>query len=138
VGSSQITTFVTMRSTFKKQERLKKSKLIDQLFADGKSLTAFPIKLIYLEIDHDSRYKIQAGVSASKRNFKRAVDRIKLKRLLREAYRKNKYLIYTSEHTKKHIFMFIYLGKREVDYITIEEKMKEVLQKFLLKNKQIK
>ncbi|MCF6223500.1 MAG: ribonuclease P protein component [Flavobacteriaceae bacterium] len=124
-----------MQQTFKKQEKLKKSKLINQLFAEGKSVTAFPIKLIYLDIDHNSPYKIQAGVSASKRNFKRAVDRIKIKRLLREAYRKNKYLIYESEYTKKHIFMFIYLDKKEVDYITVEEKMKEVLHKFLLKNK---
>ncbi len=127
-----------MQQTFKKQEKLKKSKLINQLFAEGKSVSAFPIKLIYLDIDHNSPYKIQAGVSATKRNFKRAVDRIKIKRLLREAYRKNKYLIYESEYTKKHIFMFIYLDKKEVDYITIEEKMKEVLQKFLLKNIKIK
>ncbi len=127
-----------MQQTFKKQEKLKKSKLINQLFAEGKSVTAFPIKLIYLDIDHNSPYKIQAGVSASKRNFKRAVDRIKIKRLLREAYRKNKYLIYESEYTKKHIFMFIYLDKKEVDYITLEEKMKEVLHKFLLKNIKIK
>ncbi len=120
-----------MQQTFKKQEKLKKSKLIDQLFAEGKAVTAFPIKLIYLQIEHDSPYKIQAGVSASKRNFKKAVDRIRIKRLLREAYRKNKYLIYESEHTKKHIFMFIYLGKKEVDYHIIEEKTQIILQKFL-------
>jgi len=120
-----------MQQTFRKQEKLKKSKLIDQLFAEGKAVTAFPIKLIYLQIEHDSPYKIQAGVSASKRNFKRAVDRIRIKRLLREAYRKNKCLIYESDHTKKHIFMFIYLGKKEVDYHIIEEKMQSVLQKFL-------
>ncbi len=120
-----------MQQTYKKQEKLKKSKLIDQLFAEGKSVTAFPIKLIHLQIEHDSPYKIQAGVSASKRNFKKAVDRIRIKRLLREAYRKNKYSIYESEHTKKHIFMFIYLGKKEVDYHIIEEKMQLVLQKFL-------
>jgi len=120
-----------MQQTFKKQEKLKKSKLIDQLFAKGKAVTAFPIKLIYLQIEHDSPYKIQAGVSASKRNFKKAVDRIRIKRLLREAYRKNKYLIYESEHTKKHIFMFIYLSKKEVDYHIIEEKMQIILQKFL-------
>ncbi len=120
-----------MQQTFKKQEKLKKSKLIDLLFAEGKAVTAFPIKLIYHQIEHDSPYKIQAGVSASKRNFKKAVDRIRIKRLLREAYRKNKYLVYKSEHTKKHIFMFIYLGKKEVDYYIVEEKMQIVLRKFL-------
>ena len=123
-----------MQNTFKKEEKLKKSKLITQLFAEGKSITEFPIKLIYLQVDHNSPYKIQAGVSAAKRKFSKAVDRNKIKRLLREVYRKNKYLIYQSEHTKKHLFMFIYQGKKEIDYKIVEEKMISVLQKFLQKN----
>ena len=77
-----------MQQTFKKQEKLKKSKLIEQLFAQGKSLTIFPIKLIYLEINHNSPYKIQAGVTVSKRNFRKAVDRNRIKRLLREVTEK--------------------------------------------------
>lgn len=124
-------TFALMQQTFKKQEKLKKRKLIEQLFNEGKSISAFPVKLIYLELEHNSPYKIQAGVSASKRNFKKAVDRNRIKRLLREVYRKNKYLIYESEHTKKHIFMFIYLGKRELDYHSLEDKMKVLIKKFL-------
>jgi len=124
-----------MQQTFKKQEKLKKSKLIEKLFAQGKSLTEFPIKLISLEIEHESPYKIQAGVTVSKRSFKNAVDRNRIKRLLREVYRKNKYMIYESENTKKHIFMFIYLGKTEFDYHVLEDKMKLLLQKFILKNK---
>ncbi len=124
-----------MQHTFKKQEKLKKSKLIEQLFAQGKSLTVYPVKLIYLEIDHESPYKIQAGVTVSKRNFKKAVDRNRIKRLLREVYRKNKFVIYDSENTKKHIFMFIYLGKKEFDYHVLEDKMKLLLQEFIQKNK---
>ena len=124
-----------MQQTFKKQEKLKKSKLIEQLFTQGKTLTVFPIKLIYLEIDHDSPYKIQAGVTVSKRNFKKAVDRNRIKRLLREVYRKNKFMIYESGNTKKHIFMFIYLGKTEFEYHILEGKMKLLLQNFILKNK---
>ncbi len=120
-----------MQSTFKKEEKLKKKKLIGQLFARGRSLSAFPVKLIYLQTDHDSHYKIQAGVSVSKRNFKKAVDRNRIKRLLREVYRKNKYLIYEFEHTKKHIFMFIYVGKKEETYAVLEEKMKQLINKFL-------
>ncbi len=120
-----------MRSTFKKEEKLKKRKLIGKLFAEGKSLSAFPLRLIYLQIEHDSPYKIQAGVSVSKRNFKRAVDRNRIKRLMREVYRKNKYLLYESEHTKKHIFMFIYTGKKEEDYLMLEKQMKRLINKFL-------
>ena len=120
-----------MQQSYKKEEKLKKRKLIGHLFARGSSVSAFPIKLIYLELEHESPYKIQAGMSVSKRNFKRAVDRNKIKRLLREVYRKNKHLIYQSEHTKKHIFMFIYVGKKELEYSLLEEKMISVLDKFL-------
>ena len=123
-----------MQNTFKREEKLKKSKLITRLFAEGNAISVFPIKLIYLQVDHGSPYKIQAGVSATKRNFNKAVDRNKIKRLLREVYRKNKYLIYQSEHTKIHIFMFIYQGKKEIDYKILEEKMIIILKKFLQKN----
>ena len=123
-----------MQQTFTKQEKLKKSKLISQLFAEGNNVTEFPIKLVYLPVEHVGTHKIQAGVSVPKRNFKKAVDRNRIKRLMREAYRKNKEHIYAEEHTKKHIFMFIYLGKNEIEYKLIEEKMILLLQKFLQKN----
>lgn len=120
-----------MRQTFNKLERLKSKKRIEQLFTEGKSLTAYPLKLVFLELEHDSPAKIQAGVSVSKRNFKRAVDRNRIKRLMREAYRKNRQIIYGSEDTKKQIFMFIYQGKKEPSYQLVEQKMKELLTKFL-------
>jgi ribonuclease P protein component len=125
-----------MRNTFRKEEKLKKKKLIAELFARGKSISVFPLKMVYLEIDHDSDYKIQAGVSVSKRNFKKAVDRNRIKRLMREAYRKNKYSIYNSEDTKKHIIMFIYQGKKEISYQLMEEKMIKLIEKFLVIQKQ--
>ncbi len=124
-----------MQNTFRKEEKLKKKTLIAELFASGKSISVFPLKMIYLDIDHDSTYKVQAGVSVSKRNFKKAVQRNRIKRLMREAYRKNKFLIYNSEDTKKHIFMFIYQGKNEVSYQFMEEKMVLLLERFLLKQK---
>ena len=120
-----------MRQTFNKEERLKSRKLIQQLFAEGKSLNAFPIRLLYLPSDHDSPYRIQAGVTVSKRNFKKAVQRNRIKRKVREAYRKNKEIVYASEDTKKHIFMFIYQGNMELEYGAIEDKMKELLRGFL-------
>ena len=124
-----------MRNTFRNEEKLKKKNLITELFASGKSVSVFPLKMIYLQNDHDSTYKIKAGVSVSKRNFKSAVDRNRIKRLMRESYRKNKYLIYNNEDTKKHILMFIYQGKKEVSYELMEEKMIQLIEKFLLKQK---
>ena len=124
-----------MRNTFRKEEKLKKKNLITELFASGKSTSVFPLKMVYLENDHDSPFKVQAGVSVSKRNFKSAVDRNRIKRLMRESYRKNKYLIYNDDDTKKHILMFIYQAKIEVSYQKMEEKMIDLIQKFLLKQK---
>lgn len=124
-----------MRNTFRNEEKLKKKNLITELFASGKSVSVFPLKMIYLQYDHESPYKIQAGVSVSKRNFKSAVDRNRIKRLMRESYRKNKYLIYNNEDTKKHILMFIYQGKNEVKYELMEEKMIQLIEKFLQKQK---
>ena len=124
-----------MRNTFSKEEKLKKKNLITELFASGKSASVFPLRMIYLENDHDSPFKVQAGVSVSKRNFKSAVDRNRIKRLMRESYRKNKYLIYNDKDTKKHILMLIYQAKSEVSYQEMEEKMIDLIQKFLLKQK---
>ena len=124
-----------MRNTFSREEKLKKKNLITELFASGKSASVFPLKMIYLQNDHDSPYKIQAGVSVSKRNFKSAVDRNRIKRLMRESYRKNKCLIYNNEDTKKHILMFIYQAKNEVSYELMEEKMTQLIEKFLQKQK---
>ena len=120
-----------MRETFGKREKLKRKKLIRQLFAEGKSISVFPIKLVYLQAEHESTSKIQAGVSVSKRHFKKAVARNRIKRLLRESYRRNKHLLYASDDTKKYLFMFIYQANKEMDYVLIEEKMKALINKFL-------
>ena len=122
-----------MRNTFRKEEKLKKKNLITELFTSGKSTSVFPLKMIYLENDHLSPFKIQAGVSVSKRNFKNAVERNRIKRLMRESYRKNKSLIYNDVNTKKHIIMFIYQAKEEVSYDLIDKKMNQVIHKFLKK-----
>ena len=122
-----------MRQTFNKEERLKSRKLIQQLFAEGKSLNAFPIRLLYLPSDHDSPYRIQAGVTVSKRNFKKAVQRNRIKRLLREAYRKNKRILY-DELADKHrsiIFSLIYIGNEEETYPLIEKKIIAALHRLI-------
>jgi len=126
-----------LRHTFKKGEKLKSKKLIEQLFERGKRLKSLPIQLVYLEIDHKTAYLIQAGFSVPKKRFKRAVDRNRIKRLMREAYRLHKYTLpkITDADTKKHVFMFIYIGKHIETYATIETQflklLKEVEQKLI-------
>jgi len=121
-----------MQFTFNKHEKLKSKKLIEQLFIEGKSVSAYPLKLIYLKKEHQGIYPLKAGVSVSKRKFKSAVKRNRIKRLLREAYRKNKHIVYNtvSDH---YIFMFLYTDENEQKYVFIEEKMMNLLEKFLKK-----
>lgn len=123
-----------MRFTFNKQERLKSKKLIEQLFDKGNSLKEFPLRVVYLKAEHPGELPVQASFSVSKRKFKRAVDRNKLKRLMREAYRKNKHLLYENIENK-HILMFTYIDEKGHNYVDIEEKMILLLRKFIQKVK---
>ncbi len=125
-------TFALMQFTFNKQEKLKSKKLIERLFTEGKAVSSYPLKLLYLKVEHTGDYRFQAGVSVSKRKFKSAVDRNRMKRLLREAYRRQKHVIYES-CSDKYIFMFLYVDENEKNYVFIEEKMANLLQKFLKK-----
>jgi len=121
-----------MRYTFKKEEKLKSKKLIEQLFEKGSSLSEFPLRMVYLKVDHMSNYMVQASFSASKRKFKKAVDRNRIKRLMRESYRLNKHILYQNI-VDKHIIMFTYIDEKEHKYVDIEEKMIHLLKKFVKK-----
>ncbi|WP_298546934.1 ribonuclease P protein component [uncultured Aquimarina sp.] len=121
-----------MKATFGTNEKLKSKKEIELLFSEGKSIAKYPVRLIYRKTTLEKEAKIQAGVSVSKRNFKKAVDRNRIKRLLRESYRKNKYLV-SNNTTHQFAFMFLYTGKEMPDYILIESKIKEIIQKFIAK-----
>ena len=123
-----LVTFAVMRFTFKKQEKLKSKKLIQQLFEQGNTLFQFPLQLVYLKIDHTSDYTVQAGFSVPKKKFKRAVDRNRIKRLMREAYRKHKHTLYQN-NKEKYVLMCIYTDEKEHKYVDIEEKMILLLKK---------
>ena len=77
---------------FPKQERIISKKLIEQLFENGHShsLTVFPLRAVYQVVDAKGNCPVQILVSVSKRHFKHAVDRNRIKRQIREAYRLNK------------------------------------------------
>lgn len=121
-----------MKFTLGKDEKLKSRKLIEHLFAEGKRVKSFPLQLIYLQISHDSEFPVKVGFSVPKRVVKLAVDRNRIKRMMREVYRKNKYLI--AENIKEpYIFMLIYTDKAEPKYSDLEEMFKKVCVKFLSK-----
>lgn len=120
---------------FSKEEKLKSRKLIEKMFAEGKTVSKYPLKLIYIQTELKDEIKVQAGVSVSKRNFKRAVDRNKIKRLLREAYRLNKNLIFNTIQFP-YALMFLYIGKEfPKNYDEISKSMIKLLQKFISEEK---
>ena len=119
-----------MRFRFNKEEKLKSKKLIELLFAEGKSISVYPLKLIYAKVDHNGKYPVKTGVSVSKRKVKKATDRNRIKRLMRETYRKHKHLI-CDQLEEKYIFMFLYLDENEHKYVVLEGKMINLLQKFI-------
>lgn len=108
--------------TFTKAERLCSKVLIDKLIEKGNTFQCFPFKMIWLEIQ-EGIAPAQIVISVPKRNFKRAVDRNKLKRRIREAYRKNKTILYEQLNNKKILLMLVYTAKIITDHKEIEEKL---------------
>lgn len=118
-----------MDSTYSKKERLKSKKLIEQMFKEGRSVSVYPLRLVYLKTTFTDNVILKAGVSVSKRHFKNAVDRNKIKRLLREAYRLNKPL-YFNNFSTHCAFMILYIGSEKPTFKQIDIKMKLLLDKF--------
>ena len=119
-----------MPATYSKKEKLKSKKLIGQLFAEGKSVSAFPLRLVFLPTIFDDNVKAKTGVSVSKRHFKRAVDRNRIKRLMREVYRLNK-VNYFNNITTQYAFMILYIGKDIPTLTQVETRMNALFEKFL-------
>ncbi|WP_339710778.1 ribonuclease P protein component [uncultured Kriegella sp.] len=113
-------------------EKLKSKKLIEQLFLEGKSVSSYPLKLIFLQTELPENVKIQSSVAVPKKKFKSAVKRNRIKRLLREAYRLNKHLVFNNSDPS-FAFLFLYLGKEMPEYNDVEKNMQTILQKFLKK-----
>ena len=119
-----------MNFKYSKKDKLKSKKLIEQLFTEGKAVTAYPLRLIYLKTDFDDGSTLKTGVSVSKRLHKTAVARNRIKRLLREAYRLNKPLYFNNSSTS-YAFMILYLSKDGTTFDKINNSTKLLLQKFL-------
>ncbi len=119
-----------MDFTYPKNEKLKSRKTIDLLFSKGKSVSKYPLRLVYTVCD-DQTEKLQFGVSVSKKHFKHAVDRNYFKRVLRECYRLNKHIIHDNLD-KHYAIMFFYQTKERLSYQEIEEKTIQLFQKWVV------
>jgi len=126
---------VRKQFTLGKEERLKSRKQIEHLFGKGKSIVVSPFRVYYLINKmlnaQRSMFNVQFGVGVSNRNFKRAVDRNRIKRLTREAWRLQKNELSEKIKTTEkqlHVF-FIYTGKELPDFATVKDKVGVVLKK---------
>jgi ribonuclease P protein component len=83
-----------MPNTFSKEERLYKKKEIEQVFDQSKSFLSYPLRFSYrlIEPDINTPFSFKVLVMASKKRYKTAVERNRIKRLCREAFRLNKYV----------------------------------------------
>lgn len=137
-----------MNFTFKKTERLCSKKTIEALFAGGhKSVSVYPIRAVFMPVPNRNEYKdentllapvnkTQILISVSKRHFKHAVDRNRVKRQLREAYRLNKHLLLDTLPEGQHMAIaFIWLSDELFKSDTIQTKVKKLLLRIAEENK---
>ena len=114
---------------FPKQERLSSRKQIEELFKKGESFTLYPIKTVYLKKPQAANNSHQVLVTVPKRNFKKAVERNKLKRRIKEAYRLNKQQLDSQSREFYLVIGYIYVGRKIADYQLIADKLKQSLER---------
>ena len=119
--------------SLKKAERLNSKKIIDKLFAEGDSILQYPLKMVFLKTKLPIECPAQTAFTVSKKNFKRAVKRNRIKRVLREAYRINKHIIYDEFKEEQLAVFIIFIGKELPEYNTIETATRKGLNKIIKK-----
>jgi len=119
--------------TFRDTERLKKKKLIDQLFANGMSFYSHPFKVIWLISETEQPSRAQVLISVSRRVMKRAVDRNRVKRQVRELYRHEKEVIYDflAEQHRYALIGIIFTGNELLPFPTAKEKINQVMVRLM-------
>ncbi len=118
--------------TFQKKDKLKSRKQTQFLFAKGQSMNSFPIKLIYT-LESNEPGSVQTGVGAPSRTFRKAVDRNRVKRLLREGYRleRPEFIASSVDALNKlrvNLF-FLYTDATVISQKEIQEKIKQLLSR---------
>lgn len=119
-------------STFGKEEKLCSQKLIGDIFLSGKSFLCYPLKVVWKRVDDlPCEVPVQIAFSVPKRNFKRAHDRNRIKRLMRESYRlqKSAILLWIENEKTKYALMVVYIGKDMSQYSTINSAIAKCLMR---------
>jgi ribonuclease P protein component len=121
-----------IRYTLSRNEKLKGRKAIEQLFSAGKAFTISPFRVVYFIPEETEGEILQAGFTVSTKYFKKAVDRNRVKRLLREAYRLQKHILIDDlTRTDKRLrFFIIYTGNELPEYNMVYERVTSILNRF--------
>ena len=120
-----------MRQTFTKDERLRKKILITKLFQEGSSFFIYPFRVSWLPSIVPGASPVQVLVSVPKQVIRKAVNRNKIKRRMREAYRKNKFILYEFLEPNQGtlILALTYTSKEILPYDLLQEKIIVLLQR---------
>jgi ribonuclease P protein component len=123
------------RFTFKKEERISTQKEIDLLFTEGISFISYPLRIVYIAQKPFSGADVSILVSVPKRKFKRAVQRNRLKRLIRESYRLNKMslLNHLQEKDQGLLIAFLFVGNELSGFKEIESAVIKALASLRMK-----
>lgn len=120
---------IEVKKTFGKSEKLCSAKSISELFEKGNSFIAYPLRVVFMikKVDEYNQPGFSMLVSVSKRKFKRAVKRNRIKRLVREAYRLNKeHFVTIAKNENIHVdIAFIYLDAEIYPYADFDKSMKK-------------
>jgi len=121
----------SLKLTLPKVERLNSRILIERLFTGGsKSLPAFPLRIVYMPVEGENLPAATILISVPKKRFKRAVKRNRVKRQVREAYRKNKHILLDAlkDSGRKIAIAFIWLDNELHESADVEAKIVKLLQ----------
>ena len=119
-----------MNFNYPKNEKLKSKITIGLLFSEGKSVSKYPLRLVYHSGGLGDEQLLKVGVSVSKKYFKKAIDRNYFKRVLRETYRLNQHLL-KDQLSQPYALMLFYQSKDRLTFEEINSKTIQLFEKFL-------